>query len=107
MDKRPDSAAWAARKRKSIDCDFSALRAMAVRMGEGEVGGGGRRFGCELVRDWVCRVWLRRLNAPLIVDSSPRDVWKKSSGSEPAERKRYQSSDHLVFARFSTGELSR
>lgn len=28
MERRPDSAAWAARKRKSIDCDFSALRAM-------------------------------------------------------------------------------
>ena len=26
--RRPDSAAWAARKRKSIDCAFSELRAM-------------------------------------------------------------------------------
>ena len=28
VDRMPDSAAWAARKRKSIDCAFSELRAM-------------------------------------------------------------------------------
>lgn len=37
--KRPDSAAWAARKRNSIDCAFSELRAM--------VDEGGGKYWCS------------------------------------------------------------
>ena len=41
VERIPDSAAWAARKRKSIDCAFSELRAMIV-----------------VVRCFCCEKWL-------------------------------------------------
>lgn len=54
----PASAAWAARKRKSIECAFSELRAMM------EICGGYYLVWCGVVREvcaglrgWVAIVW--------------------------------------------------
>ena len=59
MSRMPRSAAWASRKRKSIDWDFSALRAMVVVVGGGEFGG--LPVGVVVPFGEVLLVWLSSL----------------------------------------------